>query len=137
MRVKLFFDENFSQYLARGLAVIQNGRPNEGYEVTCVQDTIGRGARDEDVIPFIARESGILITKDFSIYRTRVQWELCRNCSIGVFFFRTSKGSNPGYWGLVQYVMNSWSVLKDKVSAEAVPFGYRFTPRRIQNPEKL
>ena len=49
--MKIFFDENFSPYLPRGLSEFQKGRKIEGVDVHHVVESFGRGAADNVWIP--------------------------------------------------------------------------------------
>jgi len=75
--MKIFFDENFSPFLARGFSEFQNGRKIEGFDVHHVAESFGRGADDNIWIPGIAQMHGVVITQDLNIHRTRYLFQLC------------------------------------------------------------
>jgi len=127
--MKIFFDENFSPYLAKGFAAFQAGRRSEGIEVLHVVDVFGRGTPDERWLPGVAQMHGIVITQDFNIHRTRQLAELCRNHKAGVFFFRPPKKNRYGYWQLIHWVLKFWEPLKRCARSTQPPFQYEITPR--------
>jgi len=53
------------------------------------------------IIPVVGKEGGILITRDFNIYKTRLQFELCQQYKLGVFFLTLPKGQNK-HWEMVK-----------------------------------
>jgi ribulose bisphosphate carboxylase small subunit len=53
------------------------------------------------IIPVVGKEGGILITRDFNIYKTRLQFELCKQYKLGVFFLTLPKGQNK-HWEMVK-----------------------------------
>jgi len=134
--MKLFFDENFSPHLARGFAVFQKGREDEGVEVLHVSDVFGRGVPDERWIPGIAQMHGVVLSQDFNIHRTRHLAELCRAHKIGVFFFRPPKKHAYGYWQIISWVLSSWDNIKASARSTPLPFEYEITPRHA-DPRRL
>ena len=128
--MKLFFDENISQHLARGMHELQRGRPNEGFEVSHIVEAMGkRGAPDEEWIPHVAQTHGVVITQDFEIHRTRHLAELCKQYKLGVFFFRPPKGNPYGYWKIIKWVLESWGEIKSNSLDTELPFEFEVTPR--------
>ena len=127
--MKLFFDENFSPHLARGILEFQEGRPVEGIEVLHLADALGRGMPDEQWIPRVAQMHGIVITQDFNIHRTRQLAVLCRQHKLGIFFFRPPKKNPYGYWQIIEWVLKSWDMIKACAKGTPVPFEFEITPR--------
>jgi hypothetical protein len=89
--MRIYFDENFSPALIAGISAFQAGRRNEDVAVCSIQEEFGRGAKDEEWIPGIAKRHGVAITQDLNINRTRAQWEICRANKIGIFFIKPPK----------------------------------------------
>lgn len=80
--IKIYIDENFSPYLAEGFNVFQkhlNSNEHTRFEVLSIKKEFGKGAKDEDWIPKVGKESGIVITQDLHIHTTRHQNELYKN----------------------------------------------------------
>lgn len=134
--MKIFFDENFSPYLAKGFSAFQEGRRHEGIEVLHVVGEFGTGTPDEEWLPAVARKQGVAITQDFNIHRTRQLAQLCKEYKVGMFFFRPPKKTKYGYWQLISWVMKFWEPIKEHAKNEPRPFVYAITPRRGK-PEKL
>ena len=125
--MRCFFDENFSPALVRGLAQIES-RDAE-FMVASSVDALYRGAPDEELIPFVAEQKGILVSQDLNMRRTKHLNELLKRYRLGVFFFSFPSGTN--YWGIVQQVIRRWPELKKlaKVGATHRPYAYRVTVR--------
>ena len=83
---------------------------------------------DETIIPSIGSQNGILITKDLNIHKTRLQYQLCEQYKIGVFFLKMQKGLDR-HWEIVKLLINSWEEILVKLVKEKRPFGYEIPLR--------
>ncbi len=73
--MNIYIDENLPSKLAKGINILE--QPNrEGVNVYSIKETFGQGSLDEDWIPEVGKEKGIVITQDYNIHRTRSQNEL-------------------------------------------------------------
>jgi hypothetical protein len=129
--MNIFFDENLSPHLAEGFACFQQAFPDEAFSVLHVATHFGRGIKDDDLIPKIAKDRGILITQDANIYRTPHLKKLYEKHKIGVFFIRPPKNSS-NYWYLIGMVLKRWSEIKKKASEKTPPFAFVVTPRNLK-----
>ncbi|WP_276504425.1 hypothetical protein [Terrimonas pollutisoli] len=124
---EVFIDENLSEYVADALNSL-----NKGYFknvlVYSTKIKFGKGQPDEIIIPSIGRSNGIMITKDLNIYKTRLQYQLCEQYKIGVFFIKMQRGMDK-HWEIVKLLINSWEEILDKVAKEKRPFGYEIPIR--------
>jgi PIN like domain len=127
--LKIFFDENFSKYLAAGISELQLGVRHEGFEVVHSVSVFGKGISDEAWIPQVARMHGIVITHDISIQRTPALWRLCMDYQLGIFFVKPPKSYK--YWDIVQLMIKKWAEIKDKANTSRTPYGYIVTPKKI------
>jgi hypothetical protein len=130
---KIYIDENFSPYLAEGFDFFQkhlNSNERVQFEVLSIKKEFGKGAKDEDWIPEVGKQSGIIITQDLNIHTTRHQNELYKKHDLGVFFF---KPPSTGYtfWEMVEKLVKYWPEIKKK-SSDKRPFSYRITPKKIE-----
>lgn len=120
--MNFYIDENLSEYVADALNSL-----NKGYFTNIiVQSTkleFGKGAKDEDIIPSIGKKSGVLITKDLNIHRTRAQYQLCQKYKIGVFFLKMQKG-NDKHWEIIKLLINNWEEIIAKSQNEKLPFAF-------------
>ncbi len=121
--MRIYFDENISPSLIRGLKEIQNGRRSEGIEVLSIKEKFGKGTKDEEWIPKVAQEHAIVVTQDFNIRRHKVQWELCQRYRLGLFFIQPPK-KGWGYWKVVCLVVRLWPETKNLSKETKKPFGY-------------
>ena len=67
--IRIYLDENLSEYLAEALNSLSRGYYSD-VEVHSTKKVFGKGVTDEELIPGIGHNSGILITRDFNIART-------------------------------------------------------------------
>jgi hypothetical protein len=128
--MNIVFDENISKHLAEGFACFQQAFPDEQVFVFHVVNRYGRGIKDDDLIPAIARDTGVLITQDLNMYRTPHLKLLYRKHKIGVFFIRPPKNS-ASYWYLVGMILKKWAEIKKTATAMTPPFAFLITPKKI------
>lgn len=124
---KIYIDENLSPHIAHGLNVLE-AAAGEGFEVLSIVDVFGSGAKDEDWIPIVGAENGIVITQDYNIQRTRRQRELFERHNVGIFFFNPPSKSGYTYWEMVEQIVKRWRDIKKK-SRNKRPFAFRCQSR--------
>jgi hypothetical protein len=126
--IKVYIDENMSPYLADGLDILE--KPNkDGIEVLSIKKVFGEGAKDNDWIPKVGKEGGIVITQDLNIHRTRTLKQLYNDSGIGVFFFVPPSKVGYKYWDLVEQIIKRWLAMKSHSKKDKKPFAYRCTSR--------
>lgn len=133
--MKFYVDENITPNIAQALAILQNPRSSENIEVFTIKDEFGQGTPDEEWIPKVAAEDGIVITQDLNIQRVRHQRELYRQHGLGVVFFKPPKNGYQ-YWDLVEFYIKRWKVVKQEVKKMNRPFALVVTPRSAK-PDRL
>lgn len=123
----IYLDENLSEYVADALNSL-----NKGYFrdiiIYSTKLKFGKGVSDEQIIPAIGQSAGILITKDTTIHKTRMQYQLCYQFKLGVFFLKPSKGMDK-HWEIVKLLINNWEEMVKIISSERLPFGYEIPTR--------
>jgi len=124
---QIYLDENLSEYVADALNSLSKGYFPE-IEVLSTKKTFGKGTPDEELIPEIGETRGILITRDVNIFRTRMQYQLCRKHKLGVFFLKLSKGSQD-HWSMVTLLVNHWREIADLAGKGKFPFGCGLSAR--------
>ena len=125
--IEIFLDENLSEYVADALNSLNKGYFKEVI-VYSTKIKFGKGVTDETIIPAIGNSGGILITKDLNIHRTRIQYQLCKEYKIGIFFIKMPKGLDR-HWEIVKLLINSWEEINEKIKMEKHPFGYEIPLR--------
>ena len=121
--MKIYLDENLSKYVAEALNLLNKGYfPN--IEVASTIDVFGRGAPDETLIPEIGNEGSMLITKDFNIKKTQLQFELCKRYNLGIFFITLPKNQDK-HWDIVKLLIHNWEEIIQKAGRDKRPFAYR------------
>lgn len=130
---KIYIDENFSHYLAAGFDIFQqhlNTNEKMQFQVLSIKQVFGKGAKDEDWIPVVGKEGGIVLTQDLRIQTTRHQNELYKKHGLGVFFFKPLTGGYT-FWEMVEKLVKHWPEIKKK-SADKRPFAYRVTAKKFE-----
>lgn len=89
----IYFDENLSHYWAQAFDLLCKV-PFPEISVKHTSERFKRGAPDEEIIPVIGPEQGILVSKDLNIYKTRLQFQLCEEHKLGAFFIKMPKGQD-------------------------------------------
>lgn len=125
--MEIYIDENLSEYVADALNSLNKGYFRDVI-VYSTKIKMGKGAADGIIIPAIGKMNGILITKDLNIHRTRLQYQLCKEYKIGIFFLKMQKGLDK-HWEIVKLLVNSWEEILDKISKDKRPFGYEIPIR--------
>ena len=90
-KYKIYIDENLPNQLAKGLNELQkpqNDRDQIELEILSIKDAFGQGEQDEDWIPKVGAENGIVITQDFRIQTQRHQKELYQQNGVGILFLK-------------------------------------------------
>lgn len=121
-----YFDENIAPRIARALAILTEADPLEIHNTI---DVFGRGAADEDWIPEIGANNGIVITQDLNIHRTRHQRELYKKHGVGVVFFKPPKKHGYPYWEMLIHILSAWPDIAQTVEKAERPFAYVIKPR--------
>ena len=123
--MKIYLDENLPAKLAEGLNILE--APNqEGFEVIPMIKEFQRGAKDQDWIPVIGPEGGVVITQDLNINRNRQLKQLYLDNELGIFFFAPPKKGYK-YWDMVEQIIKRWRELKTLSKTSRRPFAYRCT----------
>lgn len=129
--MKFFFDENFSQYLVKGLNTLQEGR-HDGNQLEFIPDILGRGVSDEEWIPWVADQSGIAFTQDTNIRRQRLQWQLCQKHGLSIVFVKPPKKGRYIYWDYVKWFVKDWDRLVRNLSIHPSSGGWEFRPNSLR-----
>jgi PIN like domain len=124
---EIFIDENLSEYVADALNSLNKGYFTE-FIVHSTKLKFGKGQPDEVIIPSIGKQNGILITKDLNIHKARLQYHLCEQYKVGIFFMKMQKGLDR-HWEIAKLLINSWEEIIEKISNEPRPFGYEVPVR--------
>lgn len=124
--MKIFIDENLSPFIAKGINILEQ-QMGDGFEVLSIKDEFGKGSKDEDWIPEVGRQKGVVITQDKNIHRTKPQRDLFEKHGVGVFFISPPKRGYT-YWQMVEILIEEWRDIKSKCSTKR-PFSFIHKPR--------
>jgi PIN like domain len=125
--MKIYLDENLSKYIAEALNLL-NKVQFPSIEVFSTIEVFGRGVPDEILIPKIGNEGSMLITKDLNIKKRHLQYELCKQYNLGIFFIDLPKNQNK-HWDIVKLLIYNWEEIVQKTGREEPPFAYRIKPK--------
>ena len=133
--MKIYFDENFAHQIPQALDLLQKPCKKENIEVYSISNIFGRGATDEEWIPKVAEENGIVITQDLKIQYTKQQKELYKKYNLGVVFIKPPSKKGYTYWEHVTKIIISWHDIKEIALNQERPFSYVIRPRssRLEN----
>lgn len=73
-QLKIYFDANFPYQFAEALKIVQqqlNKKETIEFDVCSIVNVFGQNSPDEEWIPKIGEESGIVLTQDKRIQKTR------------------------------------------------------------------
>ncbi|WP_113922707.1 PIN-like domain-containing protein [Cognataquiflexum aquatile] len=129
---RIYIDENLPVQLAKGLNILQepqNKKDDFTIEVVSITEKFGKGAKDEDWIPEVGKEGGIVITQDYRIQTQKHQRELYRQHGVGILFINPPSKSGFSYWEMVKKVVNEWEDVKVILRKEKTPFAFRCTAK--------
>jgi len=121
--MKFYIDENIAPQIGRALSILQKPLP-EKVEVLTIRDEYGKGASDEEWIPEVGKENGIVITQDLNIQRIKQQRDLYRKYKLGVVFLKPPSKNGFSYWDMVTKIIESWPFIKKIAKKEKKPFAY-------------
>jgi PIN like domain len=131
-KYKIYIDENLPSQLAKGLNELQkpqNIRDGFELEILSIKDVFGQGEQDEDWIPKVGAENGIVITQDFRIQTQRHQKELYIQSGIGILFLKPPSNNGFTYWEMVKKIINEWDNIKQIVRKNKTPFAFKCSSR--------
>jgi hypothetical protein len=131
-KVKIYIDENLPPQLAKGLHELQqplNISENIHIEVQSFKEVYGKGAKDEDWLPSIGGENGIVITQDYRIQTQRHQKEIYISSGVGILFLNPPSKTGFSYWEMVKLLINRWDEIKGILRKHKPPFAFRCTAR--------
>ncbi|HKJ30902.1 MAG TPA: hypothetical protein VKA34_03700 [Balneolales bacterium] len=132
--MKFYIDENIAPQIGRALSILQKPLP-EKVEVLTIRDEYGKGASDEEWIPEVGKENGIVITQDLNIQRIKQQRDLYRKYKLGVVFLKPPSKNGFSYWDMVTKIIESWPFIKKIAKKEKKPFAYviRSRSKRLES----
>lgn len=131
-KYKIYIDENMPSQLAHGLHILQqpqNAKDGFEIEVLSIKEVFGQGTQDEDWIPKVGAENGIVITQDFRIQSQKHQRELYIESGVGILFLNPPSSGGFSYWDLVKKLISEWEDIKKIIKKNKTPFAFRGTSR--------
>lgn len=103
--MKVYFDANYSPYIPKALNLLEFTR-NEIEVISTEDKDVLPGASDEDIATYIARQGGILFSKDQDFKKAQFLTELMSTLQLGLFYMKTQKKEE--YWHLCSVILKSY-----------------------------
>lgn len=115
--MNFLFDENLPPALARALRVL-------GEPVRHVVDVpeLGRGATDQEIIPFAARWGYRIVSRDLGMVKPSQLKAIIHAEGVGLYLFRLGKARQPAKWELFQYVIKYWPAITEHAGRTLPPY---------------
>jgi len=135
--LKVYIDENIAPQMAHAFDTVQahlNKKEKRHFEVYSIKEIFGEGATDEEWIPKIGSEKGIVITQDRRIQQCKHQRELYKSHGVGIIFLKTPKGG-LSFWDMFKHLVNWWDKIKSLCIKNKPPFAFH-QPGLQRNFEK-
>jgi len=129
---RIFIDENLPKDLANGLNMLQkgqNGKNNISIEVVSILEVFGRGAKDEDWIPEVGKNNGIVVTQDDRIQTQKHQRELYLNNNVGILFINPPSKKGFSYWEMTKLLVNRWEEIIGIIRGTKAPYAFKCTAK--------
>lgn len=129
--MNIYIDENLPQQLANGFDILQqplNVKLKNPVSVKSIASVYGRGAKDEEWIPKLGAEEACVVTQDYNIKKTRMQYDLCKEHNLGLFFIKSSK-NGLRYIEMIKFLARHWEQIINITQLENKPFAFKATPR--------
>ena len=118
----IFLDENLSEYVAQALSLLcKDYFPDIKVISTKVEM---KGATDPELIPYISRKNGILLTLDKGIAHNQVHYQLCKENKVAVIYIKLEKGSQR-YWDLIKFLIKHWEKIIEEIRTLNPPYVLR------------
>jgi hypothetical protein len=77
------------------------------------------GKEDSDLITIIAKENGVLVTKDSDFKKIQLHMALMKEHGLGTFFFHHPKAMDK--WAELQYFSKAWPNIRNHVLKKHKP----------------
>lgn len=123
--MKIYFDENYSHYVAKAFNLFECKLKE--VEVIATEDALYKSASDEEVVKYVSQNSGILFTKDVDYVKAQLITELMKSYKIGLFYMKTPR--KEVYWDTNLILMKAYiEARRDVFFNLTLPFYYEIMP---------
>lgn len=125
--LRIYIDENLAPQFAQAFNTIQehlNIDEKKPIEVFSIKEVFGQGCLDEDWIPKVGAENGIVITNDRRIQQNKHQKELYTKNGVGVIFLHQPK-NGLSFWDTFKHLVQWWDHIKSICKKNETPFAFR------------
>jgi hypothetical protein len=125
--LKIYIDENIAPQLAKALNIVQehlNFEEKKAIEVLSLKDVFHEGIKDEEWIPAIGSQNGIVVTQDRRIQHSRHQRELYTQHGVGIIFLKSPK-TGMTFWQMFKHLVEWWDDIKQIARKHKTPFSFR------------
>ena len=118
--MKVFFDENFSQYIAHAINSLEF--TTNQIQVIATYDILS-GESDRVIAEYVASQNGVLFSKDKDFKKVQFLVELMDTFRIGLFYMKTQKKED--YWRLCDVIIKAYiNKCRDIILSNKRPYYY-------------
>ena len=125
----VYLDENLPASIAKALHELQTHFNGEHFQVLHLNDRYPQGTKDEEWIPAVGAEGGLVITQDCNIHRMRSQRDLIAEHGVGLVFLKPPSKNGFSYWQQVELIVELWPAIKNIAGSKKLPYSYRASAR--------
>lgn len=122
--MKVYFDANFSQYIAKAINQLEIARHE--IEVIVTNEALRDGASDEEIVKYVADNNGVLFTKDSDFKKAKLITELMKSHDIGLFYMKTPK--KEIYWETIVTIVKAYKDAREVILNKTPPYYYEIKP---------
>jgi hypothetical protein len=125
--LKVYIDENLAPQFAHAFNIIQthlNFNEKKPIKVLSIKEEFGEGILDEEWIPLVGKEHGIVVTCDRRIQSNRHQQALYQQHGVGIVFLHNPKHGRT-FWDTFKHFVKWWDKIKTICRRNKPPFAYR------------
>jgi predicted nuclease of predicted toxin-antitoxin system len=116
--MNVFFDENFSEYLAEALNLLE--KTDGKLEVYSTKTALYRSAPDDEIVRFVAANGGVLFSKDSDFRKAQLITDLMKEHHIGLFYFKTPR--KEVYWDTVVTIIRAFQKCREFILTMEAPY---------------
>jgi hypothetical protein len=121
--MKVYFDANFSSYLADALNLLE--KTNGEFQVFSTTKELKPDSSDEEIVLHVSENKGVLFTKDSDFRKTPLILELMRSHNIGLFYMKPPK--KEVHWDTIVTIIRAFNECREKMRELKIPYCFEIT----------
>jgi len=130
---KVYFDENFPENLFLGLKHLNlSYHESKDFEFNYIPKEFYKSCPDEEWIPTVGENFGIVFTYDFNINKTRQLYQLSQETKTSFVFLRPTIKGAMNYWETIKILIKHWEEIIKQFKRLEKPFTLRITINKVE-----